>query len=162
MKLVHRAAAGLLAAGLLASSIACSSMSGSMHKASLYDRLGGSYAIAGVVDDLCTRLLADPVITANKQVVAHLPPEHLAGLKFLITEQICAATGGPQTYTGKSMKESHKGLMVSEAEWAAMAKDFQATLDKFKVPAAEQKELFDIVGTLKADIVEKPAMGESY
>ncbi|HEX5011628.1 MAG TPA: hypothetical protein VFY71_14640 [Planctomycetota bacterium] len=54
------------------------------------------------------------------------------------------------------MRESHEGLMISEAEWAAMAKDFQATLDKFKVPAAEPKELFEIVGTLKQDIVEKP------
>jgi hemoglobin len=109
---------------------------------------------AAVVDDLCARLLADPVITANKNVVGRLPPEHVAGLKFQLTALLCQATGGPQMDAGKSMKDAHAGMHISEAEWSAMAKDFQATLDHFKVPAAEQKELFDIVGSTKADIVE--------
>jgi len=147
--------AALLAAGLVASSFGCMGPKpmADMPKKPLYDRLGGSYAIAAVVDDLCARLLADPVITANKQTVAHLPPEHIAGLKFQLTALFCQATGGPVLYTGKSMKEAHTGMHISEAEWAAMARDFQATLDHFKVPAPEQKELFDIVGSTKADIV---------
>ena len=51
------------------------------------------------------------------------------------------------------MKESHAHLNISEKEWDVMAKLFKKTLDKYKVPAGEQKELFEIVGKLKGDIV---------
>ena len=125
----------------------------SMAKASLYDRLGGSYAIAAVVDDFMARLLADPVVTGNAVAVSKLPPEHVPGLTFQLTALMCEVTGGPKAYTGRSMKDVHTGMKITEAEWNAMAADFQATLDHFKVPAAEQKELFDIVGSTKADIV---------
>ena len=54
------------------------------------------------------------------------------------------------------MKESHAQLNISEKEWGVMAGEFKKSLDKFKVPSAEQKELFDIVGTTKADIVTRP------
>lgn len=62
------------------------------------------------------------------------------------------------TYTGKGMKETHAQMKITEAEWGVMAGEFQKSLDKFAVPATEQKELFGIVGTTKADIVagEKP------
>ena len=63
------------------------------------------------------------------------------------------ATGGPQKYTGRSMRDSHADLKITEGEWVAFCDDFQHTLDKFKVPAAEQKELFAIVQSTKADIV---------
>ena len=74
-------------------------------------------------------------------------------LKFQVSQMVCGATGGPCKYTGKAMTESHVHLNISEKEWGVMAKEFKKSLDKFKVPAAEQKELFDIVGTTKADIV---------
>ncbi len=63
------------------------------------------------------------------------------------------ATGGPQAYTGRSMRESHDHLRITEKEWESFAGDFKATLDKFKVPEKEQGELFAIVGSLKSDIV---------
>lgn len=69
---------------------------------------------------------------------------------------VCEVTGGPCKYTGRSMKESHVHLNISEKEWGVMAGEFKKSLDKFKVPDAEQKELFDIVGTTKADIVTRP------
>jgi hemoglobin len=53
----------------------------------------------------------------------------------------------------KTMKESHKHLNITERQWQAMLADFKATLDAFKVPAAEQKELFAIVESTKPDIV---------
>jgi hemoglobin len=68
---------------------------------------------------------------------------------------VCEATGGPCKYTGKAMKPSHAHLNISEREWAVMAAEFKKSLDKFKVPAAEQQGLFDIVGTTKADIVTR-------
>ena len=105
---------------------------------SLYDRLGGVYSIATVVDDLIDRVMADPRLNANPAVdEAHhkVPP---AGFKYLATEMVCWAAGGPQKYTGRSMADSHRHLNITPQEWEAFMADLQQTLDKFKVPAAEQ------------------------
>ena len=66
---------------------------------------------------------------------------------------VCQAAGGPENYTGRSMKESHQQLNITEKEWEAMTADFKATLDKFQVPEREQNELFAIVESTKGDIV---------
>jgi hemoglobin len=66
---------------------------------------------------------------------------------------VCQATGGPEAYTGRSMKAAHQHLGISEGEWQAMAADFKKSLEKFAVPDAEQHELFIIVESTKADIV---------
>lgn len=126
-------------------------------KASLYDRLGGVYAIAAVVDVFIDRIMVDPVLNANPLVdeAHHRVPK--AGFKYLVTEMVCMATGGPQRYTGKSMAESHAHLKITPAEWEVFAGHFKAVLDQFTVPEAEQKELFDIVGTTRGDIVVEPA-----
>jgi hemoglobin len=63
------------------------------------------------------------------------------------------ATGGPQKYTGRSMADSHRHLNITPREWEAFMDDFQQTLDKFKVPAAEQAELRAIVQSTYSDIV---------
>ena len=76
-----------------------------------------------------------------------------AGFKYLVTEMVGWATGGPQKYTGRSMHDSHVDLKITDGEWVAFCNDFQNTLDKFEVPAAEQQELFAIVESTKADIV---------
>ena len=120
---------------------------------SLYDRLGGVYSIATVVDDLIGRVMADPRLNANPAVdEAHhkVPP---AGFKYLATEMVCWASGGPQKYTGRSMADSHRHLNITSQEWEAFMDDFQQTLDKFKVPAAEQAELRAIVQSTYGDIV---------
>ena len=122
-------------------------------KASLYDRLGGVYSIATVVDDLVDRVIADPRLNANPLVEeAHhrVPP---AGFKYLVTEMVCWAAGGPQKYTGKSMAESHRDLKITSEEWKAFLEDFQQALDKFKVPAEVQAELKAIVNSTRSDIV---------
>jgi hemoglobin len=120
---------------------------------SLYERLGGVFAIAAVVDDFIDRVMSDPKLNANPKVDEAHHKVHPAGFKYLVTEQVCWATGGPQTYTGRSMAESHEHLDINEVEWQAFREDFQATLDKFEVPAAEQAELFAIVESTKSDIV---------
>jgi hemoglobin len=66
-------------------------------------------------------------------------------------------TGGPQVYTGRSMKDAHHHLHITEVEWDAMVSDFVATLDRFNVPKPEQQELLTIVATTKGDIVTSPA-----
>ena len=73
-----------------------------------------------------------------------------------MTEMVCWATGGPQKYSGKSMADSHAHLKIVAEEWDAFLDDFQQTLDKFAVPAAEQGELRAIVNSTRSDIVVAP------
>jgi hemoglobin len=120
---------------------------------SLYERLGGVYAIAAVVDDFVDRIMHNPKLNANPKVdEAHhrVPP---AGFKYLVTEMVCWATGGPQKYTGKAMHDSHAHLDITESEWQVFLADLRTTFEKFGVPAAEQAELFAIVDSTKKDIV---------
>ncbi len=123
---------------------------------SLYERLGGIHSIATVVDEFIEALLVNDVLNANPKIKEARERVPKAGLKFLVTELVCEATGGPCKYSGRSMKEAHKNLDITGKEWDAMAADFKKVLDKFKVPEKEQKELFDIVGATKSDIVIYP------
>ena len=80
---------------------------------SLYERLGGIYSIACVVDDLIGRVMTDPRLNANLLVnEAHhkVPPP---GFKYLVTEMVGWASGGPQKYTGRPMRESHEHLNIT-------------------------------------------------
>jgi hemoglobin len=120
---------------------------------SLYDRLGGVYAIATVIDDFIDRIMADPRLNANPRVDEAHHRVSPAGFKYLVIEMVCWATGGPQKYTGRSMKDSHQHLMITAAEWEAFLDDLQQTLDKFAVPATEQGEIKAIVASTRADIV---------
>jgi len=125
----------------------------SSQQPTLYERLGGVCSIATVVDDFVDRVMADARLNANPAVdEAHhkVPPP---GFKYLVTEMVCWAAGGPQKYTGRSMADSHRHLNITPQEWEAFMDDFRQTLDKFRVPAAEQAELKAIVQSTYADIV---------
>jgi hemoglobin len=89
---------------------------------------------ASVVDDFIDRIMVDPRLNANQRVdeAHHRVPS--PGFKYLVTEMVCWATGGPQKYTGRSMKDSHQHLMITATEWEAFLDDLQQTLDKFAVP----------------------------
>jgi hemoglobin len=122
-------------------------------QATLYERLGGVYSIAVVVDHLIDRVMGDARLNANPAVdEAHhkVPP---AGFKYLVTEMVCWASGGPQKYSGRSMVDSHRHLKITPQEWDAFMDDLQQTLDRFKVPATEQSELRGIVQSTYDDIV---------
>jgi len=119
----------------------------------LYDRLGGVYSIATVVDDFIERLLVNQTLNANPAIEEARARVPKAGLKFHVTALVCEVTGGPCKYTGRAMKESHQKLNITEGQWQAMVADFRKTLDKFKVPAKEQGELITIVDSTKTDIV---------
>lgn len=121
-------------------------------KKSLYERLGGYNAVAAVVDDFVGRLIADKKL--ERFFVGH-GTDSKKRIRQHVVDQLCAATGGPCIYTGRTMKDSHAGLGISEEEWNIAGAHLFETLDKFKVPAAEKKELLDVVATLKADIVDK-------
>ena len=125
-------------------------------KPSLYDQLGGVYNIATVVDDLIDRVMVDARLNSNPRVDEAHHRVSPAGFKYFVTEMVCWAAGGPQQYSGRSMGDSHRHLMITEEEWQAFMDDFQQTLDRFEVPQQEQEELKAIVESTKEAIVVRP------
>jgi len=118
-------------------------------KKTLFDRLGGKPAITAVVDDFVGNVAAD---TRINKFFAHTDIPHL---KMELVDQICAGTGGPCTYTGKSMKDAHHGLGITDADFGALVEDLQKSLNKFKVADKDQGDLLAVLGPMKSDIVEK-------
>src|SRR5215211_7225369 len=125
-------------------------------KPTLYDRLGGVYNIATVVDDLIDRVMGDPRLNANPRVDEAHHRVSAQGFKYYVTEMLCWAAGGPQTYSGRTMGDSHRHLMITDEEWEAFMDDLQQTLDKFEVPQPEQDEVIAIVESTKEAIVVEP------
>jgi hemoglobin len=116
----------------------------------LYERLGGRSAIVMVVDSFVARVAADNRI--NKKFARSDVPR----VKTMLVDQICNATGGPCTYTGRSMKEAHRNMGVTDGEFDALVEDLVATLNQFNVAKADQDALLNTLGSMKADIVERP------
>jgi len=142
----------LLRAATLAVAVSfagCSTTMKPMPDQSLYQRLGGKEAITAVVDDFIGNVAGDARI--NKRFAnANIPR-----LKTLLVEQICAASGGPCTYTGRDMTTAHTGMMIQPSEFDALVEDLVRSLDKFKVPAREKGELLGALGGMKPAIVNK-------
>ena len=120
---------------------------------SLYERLGGIYAIATVVDNFVERLLVNDTLNANPAISnarEHVPK---AGLKYQVTTFVSEATGGPQHYAGRSMQAAHQQLNINDEQFQAMLVDFKVTLDSFNVPMQEQNELVNLINSTKDEIV---------
>jgi hemoglobin len=115
---------------------------------SLFDRLGGGSAVAAVVDDFVARCAGDSRI--NKKFARTDIPR----LTKLLVDQVTEATGGPATYSGRDMKETHLDMAVTGGEFDALVEDLVSTLNQFGVPKEEQGELLGILGPLRSDIVE--------
>src|SRR3954463_15304054 len=102
-------------------------MSSQASQPTLYERLGGVYSIAVVVDDFIDRIMSDARLNANPAVnEAHhkvTPP----GFKYYVTEMVCWAAGGPQKYSGRSMADSHADLKITSNEVEAFLGDLQQT-----------------------------------
>lgn len=120
-----------------------------MQKRSLYERLGGKRAIVAVVDDFVGNVAAD------KRINRFFANTDIPRLKRRLVEQICAGTGGPCAYRGRSMKAAHRGLGIQNRHFNALVEDLGKTLNKFNVPEREQKELVAILAPMRKDIVER-------
>jgi hemoglobin len=118
----------------------------------LYTRLGGTVAIASVVDTFLAEVTMDTVINAR---FVNLPGERLTALRQNLIDQICAGTGGPCIYMGKSMLAAHTGMNIRQAEFDALVGDLITSLDKHNVPEAEKTELLNVLGPMQTDIVGK-------
>ncbi len=128
---------------------------------SLYDQLGGKDAVKAVVHDFLGNVAADTKINSKfgKSIVFADPKKPGASLEEKLNDQICAATGGGCTFKGKSMKDAHAGMKITEDEFNALVADLIKSLDKFKVAHKDKNDpgsqLLAALGGMKGDIVGK-------
>jgi hemoglobin len=116
--------------------------------ASLYDRLGKMDAIKAVVKDFVEERVAKDARISSFFLNTDIP-----AFEAKLADQICQASGGPCTYTGKDMKTSHAGMKIKESDFNALVEDLVVSLDKFKVGEKEKSELLGALGPMKGDIV---------
>jgi hemoglobin len=120
--------------------------------ASLFERLGGTAGIAGIVDSLIAAHLENPAIRAR--FVPYLDtPERIAAIKGHVCTFLEAGRGGPRDYTGRAMRDAHRGMNINEAEFVATLDDIVLVLRKHGVDEATQKDVLAIAYSLKNEIV---------
>ena len=128
-----------------------------MSDASLYERLGGTYGIAGAVDVLVDRLFANARVNANEAVHAHHgDPANAPGYKFLVTAWSIEAAGGPKVYAGLDMTKAHEQLHIDDAGFDAVSMEIASTLSFLGVPDAEHREFMDIIESYRSQVVQAP------
>ena len=133
---------------------------------SLYERLGGVFAIAAVVDHFSEALVKNPIVGKNSKNPA-LRKWHrenlgrLPGLKFMRTLWVCEVTGGPFKFsptkpgqTPLGLEEAHRDLKISPAEFDEVAAELGRSLDFAKVPAREKGEVLSAFAAHKAEVTQ--------
>src|SRR5205809_5314723 len=137
-----------------------------MAESSLYERLGGVFAIAAVIDHFSDAVVKNPMVgqqSANPALrewhtnnLARLP-----GLKFMRTLWVCDVAGGPQQYAGTEpgstplgLEEAHRELKISPAEFDEVAAELARTLDFFNVPEQEKGEVLAAFAAHKGEVTE--------
>ncbi|HEU5288599.1 MAG TPA: group 1 truncated hemoglobin [Candidatus Limnocylindria bacterium] len=133
---------------------------------SLYDRLGGVFAIAAVVDHFSDNIVENPIVGKTSKNPAlrewHTHSlDRLPGLKFMRTLWVCNVAGGPFQYTATrpgdttlGLEEAHRPLEISPAEFDEVAAELGRTLDHFKVPKAEKEEVLAAFAAHKGEVTE--------
>ena len=117
----------------------------------LYERLGGFDAISAVVDDFAAKLFSDPVV--GKRFFG-MSDDSRENFRQMNKNLVCNVTGGPCKIISRPAAVAHGGMGIKASEFAIVAQHLADTLNKFKVPEKEHKELMAIIATLRPDIVE--------
>ena len=123
--------------------------------ASLYDRLGGEKALRAVVDDFVAAAAPDPRVDFTRGGKWHASDAAMKTLKDHLVNMLGGAFGGPQKYTGRTMKVAHQGMGITSAQFSAIAGHLKATLEKHKVGKAEIDEVMAVAASTAGDIIEK-------
>jgi hemoglobin len=137
-----------------------------MTESSLYERLGGAFAIAAVVDHFSDALVRNPIVGQNSEN-PELREWHtnnlgrLPGLKFMRSLWVCNVAGGPQQYAGTKpgstplgLEEAHRELKISPAEFDEVAAELGRTLDVFRVPEQAKGEVLAAFAAHKGEVTE--------
>jgi hemoglobin len=133
---------------------------------SLYERLGGAFAIAAVIDKFSDALITNPKV-GQQSDNPRLREWHteqldrLPGLKFLRTLWVCNVSGGPFEYVGTrpgstpvGLEEAHRDLQIAPEEFDEVAAELSRTLDSFGVPAREKEETLAAFAAHKGEVTE--------
>jgi hemoglobin len=135
-----------------------------MIEKSLYERLGGVFAIAAVVDHFSDAVVNNPIVGKSSKNPAlrewHTKRlDRLPGLKFMRTLWVCSVAGGPFSYTatnpGKTavgLEEAHRELRISPQEFDEVAAELGRTLDFVKVPRREKEEVLAAFAAHKSEV----------
>lgn len=121
----------------------------------LWERLGGEPTVKRVVDDFVAAAAADPKVNFTRD--GKVKDVDVARLKKLLLEQISEAAGGPYRYTGRSMREAHKGMGINEAEFEALANHLRRSLQKHVKADKDAEAILKAVAGTRGDIVEPKA-----
>jgi hemoglobin len=137
-----------------------------MTESSLYDRLGGAFAIAAVVDHFSEAVVQNPIVgqTSENPLLREWHTNNLGrlpGLKFMRTLWVCNVAGGPQQYaatkpgsTTLGLEEAHRELKIAPAEFDEVVAELGRTLDFFKVPEREKEEVLAAFAAHKGEVTE--------
>ena len=137
-----------------------------MTESTLYDRLGGAFGIAAVVDQFSDALVQNPIVgqrSANPKLRAWHTSNlgRLPGLKFMRTLWVCAVAGGPFEYTATrpgstvlGLEEAHRDLRISPPEFDEVAAELGRTLDRFKVPGPDKDAVLGAFAAHKDEVTE--------
>jgi len=122
---------------------------------SLWMKLGGQEAVEKVVDDFVAIAGANPKVNFDRDGKLKFTEEQIAMLKKQLVAFVSAASGGPIKYSGKTMKEAHQGMEITDAEFDASVDDLVKALEKNGVKEEEVKALRTAVEGTRKDIVTK-------
>src|SRR5215470_18015413 len=123
-----------------------------MTEPTLYKRLGSYDTIAAITDDFLARLIAHPQM---QRFFFGASESTRTRRRQHIVDYLCFTTGGPCAYTGRTMKDAHKGLAISEGDWTILTTLFRDSLEKFSLSHKESNEIMALIASTKLDIVEK-------
>ncbi|HEU4916435.1 MAG TPA: group 1 truncated hemoglobin [Acidimicrobiia bacterium] len=137
-----------------------------MTEPSLYERLGGAFAIAAVVDRFSDALIENPIVgqASSNPALAEWHTNNLGrlpGLKFMRTLWVCNVSGGPFEYTATKpgsttlgLEEAHRALRITPAEFDEVAAELARTMDAFEIPSREKEEVLAAFAAHKSEVTE--------
>jgi hemoglobin len=116
---------------------------------SLYRDLGEQAGITRIVEGMLLNIAADP------RIVRHFENIDIVRLRDKLAEQICVEAGGPCTYTGDSMEESHKGQHLTPSDFNALVENLQDAMSAQGVPMPAQNRLLARLAPMRAQVIDR-------
>ncbi|MFI8483085.1 group 1 truncated hemoglobin [Pseudomonas sp. NPDC078700] len=116
---------------------------------SLYQALGGTPGINKIVEGMLLNIAAD------QRIVEHFENIDIVRLRDKLVEQFCVEAGGPCTYTGDSMEESHKGQNLTPSDFNALVEDLQDAMDDQGVAVTTQNRLLARLAPMRAQVIDQ-------
>ena len=116
---------------------------------SLYRELGEQAGLTRIVDGMLLNIAADP------RIVRHFENIDIERLRDKLVEQICVEAGGPCTYTGDSMEESHKGQNLTPSDFNALVENLQEAMSAQNVPMPAQNRLLARLAPMRAQVIDR-------